>query len=59
MDRPMQFPVQQQAVDFKGAERSMPWRNFANGEILDNGSAQGLRTRRGTPANLVGAPLAF
>ena len=55
----MQFPVQQQAVDFKGAERSMPWRNFANGEILDNGSAQGLRTRRGTPANLVGAPLAF
>jgi hypothetical protein len=45
----VQFPGHPQAADFKGTEGSIPWRDFANGEMRDNGSAQTC-TKRGDAA---------
>src|SRR5580698_3403298 len=32
----MQFPVQRQVADFKWLAGVLPWRDFANGEMLDS-----------------------
>jgi hypothetical protein len=39
----MQFLVQSQAADFKGPEGSLPWRDFANGEMSDTRSSLTVR----------------
>jgi hypothetical protein len=46
----MQFLAQPQAADFKGPDASLPWRDFANGEMLDNGSPMTLRRSRSKAA---------
>jgi hypothetical protein len=38
----MQFLVQPQAADFKDAEGWFHWRDFANGETLDNRGELGI-----------------
>jgi hypothetical protein len=47
----MQFPVQPQLADFKRLEGALPWRDFANGEMLDNDAAavSGRALRRHAP----------
>jgi hypothetical protein len=47
----MQFPVQRQPADFKRLKGALPWRDFANGETLDNGAAaaSGGAQRRHVP----------
>jgi hypothetical protein len=47
----MQFPVQRQLADFKRLKGALPWRDFANGEMLDNGAtaASGRAQRRHAP----------
>jgi hypothetical protein len=46
----MQFLVQSQAADFKRPDVSLPWRDFANGEILDNRLSMPLRRSRSKAA---------
>jgi hypothetical protein len=47
----MQFPVQRQLADFERLKGALPWRDFANGEIPDNGgaAASGGARRRHAP----------
>jgi hypothetical protein len=46
----MQFLVQPQATDFEGQAPGLPWRDFANGEMLDNGLSMTLRRSRSKAA---------
>jgi hypothetical protein len=46
----MQVLVQPQATEFKGADVPLPWRELANGEILDTNLSSALRRSRAKAA---------